>query len=263
MNFQTLKKALCEANKLGKKVEGYITFTQKCRSSFCSVAGRTYVISSDSKAFSMWSLGKPLFGTTLDKSDLAAPLDRYMQPHDGHHGWEIEDCGLVVYELIATFEHKISVLGTYSSHEAAFHAMRDSFIQTVGGAKDICDYFGKNNSHGEFSANFAWANDVGPEHKNCNWQIVPFLNNGLTLVPVQQVLDNAEAEAHDREWKELKQKLLETVSVKDDYGAILSFLGTDTPIPSDMGALSLALDEAEQQMPEDVFQQFYLQYCFF
>lgn len=261
MNFQTLKKALCEANKLGKKVEGYITFTQKYRSSFCSVAGRTYVISSDSKAFSMWSLGKPLFGTTLDKSDLAAPLDRYMQPHDGHLGWEIEDCGLVVYELIATFERKTKVLGVYSSHEEAFRAMRESFERAVGATKGIHVYLSEN--EGEFSPDSAWANDAGPEDGNCDWQIVPFLNNGLTLTPVQQVLDNAEAEAHDREWKELKQKLLETVSVKDDYGAILSFLGTDTPVLSDMNALSLALDEAKQQMSEDVFQQFYLQYCFF
>lgn len=261
MNYRTLKAALCEANKLGKKVEGYITFTQKYHDAFCPVASRTYSISSTSKAFGPWSLGEPLYGTSLDMSDIAAHIGRYMQPHDGHLGWEIEDCGLVVYELIATFEHKISVLGTYSSHEAAFHAMRDSFIRTVGGAKDICDYFGKNNSHGEFSANFAWANDVGPEHKNCNWQIVPFLNNGLTLVPVQQVLDDAAEEKHKRDWKELKEKLLETV--KDGDSDILSFLGTEMPLLNDKDALSRALDEAEQQMPEDVFQQFYLHYCFF
>lgn len=261
MKLKDLTERFAEENRYayGKKMEGYITFSQKSFNTPYPIASRTYIISSNNKMFKPWGLGEALFGSSLDKSDIGVRLDLYMQPHEGHLGWQVEDCGLVVYELIATFERKTSVLGVFSSHEEAYHAMLDSFTQTVNAKNGVHAYLSEN--EGELSPDSAWVNDAGPEGGNCDWKIVSFLNNGFTLTPVQHLLSTSEEETHTLQWKELKEKLLETT--KRGNSDILSFLGSETPVPNDMYELGRVLDEAEQQMPEDVFQRYYLQYCFF
>lgn len=74
-------------------VEGYIVFSQNSFDKEYSELSRTYIVSSDNKAYKPNMFGYSIFGTSLDNTDNCARLDALMKAErGGPNGWEIERC---------------------------------------------------------------------------------------------------------------------------------------------------------------------------
>lgn len=72
---------------------GYVVFTQDSFLEPYSLESRTYVISSNNKAFQANMGGYSIFGSNLDGTDPVIRLDAYMaNEHGGKDGWKIERC---------------------------------------------------------------------------------------------------------------------------------------------------------------------------
>lgn len=72
---------------------GYIVFSEKSFSQPYSEESRTYIVSSDNKAFIPNKGGYSIYGSALDGSDPLVRLERYMAAEKGgSDGWEIERC---------------------------------------------------------------------------------------------------------------------------------------------------------------------------
>lgn len=88
------------------------------------VRSRTYVISSNNKAFQPDQGGYSIFGSCLDGTDQGVRLERYMQAeHGGETGWVVEDCCLAAYLLSKTCERDIGRPRLCYSLDAARDAM--------------------------------------------------------------------------------------------------------------------------------------------
>jgi len=91
----------------GKHVEGYIVFSQDSFTLPYSEESRTYVVSSDNKAFQANMSGYSIFGSCLDGTDPCVRLEAYMSNEKGgKDGWKIERCymkepGKEMIEIIA------------------------------------------------------------------------------------------------------------------------------------------------------------------
>ena len=72
-----------------KSVSGYIVFSQDSFDKPYSEQSRTYVVSSDNKAYIAGAGGYSIFGSCLDGSDQNIRLERYMH---GDNAWKIERC---------------------------------------------------------------------------------------------------------------------------------------------------------------------------
>ena len=191
MKYNKLVAEFCRANEERKTIEGYIVFSPDSFEKPYPLQARTYLVSSDNKAFKSGMSGNSIFGSALDGSDNGVRLDLYMKDAGNPDGWVVEDCGLVAYELIGTFERKTEVLGIYPCHKDASHAMRESFMRAVNTPDDIQTYLSEN--EGDFSSDSAWANDAGPEDGNCDWNIVRLFNNGRLLLNESSMNEPKEA----------------------------------------------------------------------
>lgn len=128
MTLQELKALLTEheSSHPATHLTAYITF-----SSFGSDnrndyewAGRTYVISSDNKAFQPDKGGCSILGSCLDGSDPHVSLELQMQDeHGGKDGWTVEDCCIIGYLLIECSELNISDPTLFYTHSGAADAM--------------------------------------------------------------------------------------------------------------------------------------------
>lgn len=94
MTYQELTNRFREAEKLyGKHLTGYIVFSQASFEKPYPVESRTYVVSSDNKAFQPNKGGYSIFANALDGSDNNVRLERYMASElGGTDGWQIERC---------------------------------------------------------------------------------------------------------------------------------------------------------------------------
>lgn len=82
-----------ERNGSGQHLTGYIVFSQDSFKEPYSEAARTYVVSSNNKAFIPGMGGYSVYGSALDGSDPCVRLERYMQDEKGGaEGWKIERC---------------------------------------------------------------------------------------------------------------------------------------------------------------------------
>ena len=82
-----------EEARIGKHAVGYIVFTEDSFTKPYSEESRTYVISSDNKAFIPNMGGYSIFASCLDGTDPCVRLDHYMTAeHGGEDGWKIERC---------------------------------------------------------------------------------------------------------------------------------------------------------------------------
>ena len=85
---------------------------------------RTYLVSSDNKAFQPNKGGYSIFGSCLDGSDQGVRLERYMsEEHGGKDGWVVEDCGIVGYTLIECCDYGISTPKLFCTHSDAVEYM--------------------------------------------------------------------------------------------------------------------------------------------
>lgn len=142
------------------------------------VRSRTYVISSDNKAFQPDKGGYSIFGYCLDGTDQGVRLERYMQAeHGGETGWVAENCCLVAYLLSLTCERDIKLPLFYYNHDAAVDAMlhelcaagnmeydtvRKEYLK--GGFQVEDQIFGA-------GSDFAWLNDCSDGNRD--WSICP------------------------------------------------------------------------------------------
>ena len=82
-----------ESSRTGQHLTGYIVFSQESFKEPFSEEARTYVVSSDNKAFIPGMGGYSIYGSALDGSDPCVRLERYMQAEKGgEDGWKIERC---------------------------------------------------------------------------------------------------------------------------------------------------------------------------
>ena len=81
-------------------VSGCVVITADSFSAPYSEAARTYVISSDNKAYQPNMGGYSVYGSSLDGSDSMVRLERYLAvEHGGKDGWKIERCYMKQNEL--------------------------------------------------------------------------------------------------------------------------------------------------------------------
>lgn len=74
----------------------HIIFTEGSFEIPYSLESRTYIVSSNNKAFMPNMGGYSIFGSSLDGSDTAVRLDAYMaDEHGGKDGWRVDYCVLL------------------------------------------------------------------------------------------------------------------------------------------------------------------------
>ena len=132
MDYKQLKKILCrhERKHPSTHLTAYITFSSfgpqtKRSHSLYSWEGRTYLISSDNKAFQPSKGGYSIFGSCLDKtSDPQIRLDPFMaDEYGGKDGWVVEDCGIASYLLIECSDCTIPTTKLFHSDGDALDRM--------------------------------------------------------------------------------------------------------------------------------------------
>lgn len=96
MTYRELKQRFCKlkCESPHEDLTAHIVFTAD---SFLEEYGhrmcRTYVITSDNKAFRPNMGGYSIFGCSLDGSDIGVRLDQYMaEERGGKNGWKVETC---------------------------------------------------------------------------------------------------------------------------------------------------------------------------
>ena len=79
-----------------KHLLGHIVFSQDSFTKPYSEASRTYVVSSDNKAFIPGMGVYSIYGSSLDGTDMCVRLEGYMAAEKGgKDGWKVERCYLV------------------------------------------------------------------------------------------------------------------------------------------------------------------------
>jgi hypothetical protein len=85
---------------------------------------RTYVISSDNKAFQPGKSGYSIFGRCLDGTDPCLRMEGLMAAErGGKDGWVVEDCGIAGYLLIECSDCNISAPKLFYSYKEALECM--------------------------------------------------------------------------------------------------------------------------------------------
>jgi hypothetical protein len=91
----------------GKHISGYVVFTADSFTEAYSEEARTYLVSSDNKAFRPNMGGYSICGSAIDGSDPVARLEQYMSAEKGgDDGWKVERCyikenGREILDIIA------------------------------------------------------------------------------------------------------------------------------------------------------------------
>jgi hypothetical protein len=100
MTYPELKNYFRAAERNRQHLTGYIVFSPASFTQEYSLESRTYMVSSDNKAFQSRMGGYSIFATSLDGSDPCVRLEQYMSAeHGGKNGWQIERCYMMADEL--------------------------------------------------------------------------------------------------------------------------------------------------------------------
>lgn len=107
MDYKDLKKLFCdhENGSPNTHLTGYITFSSFGPDNHKTYnwKSRTYVVSSDNKAFQPNMGGYSIFGSCLDGTDCYIRLEEYMAAErGGKNGWIVEECCITGYLLLGT-----------------------------------------------------------------------------------------------------------------------------------------------------------------
>lgn len=143
MEYKELHKIFCEHERSMPEghLTAYITFSSDSFGADTNYSEweRTYIVSSNNKAFQPGKGGYSIFGSCLDgKSDPCLRLDRYMaEEHGGENGWIVEDCCLVGW-MVSTFQawrdypEELKEQQLYYSHTGALDAMMQKLCEKGG-----------------------------------------------------------------------------------------------------------------------------------
>ncbi len=100
MTYQKLREYFRAAERHNQHLTGYIVFSPASFDKEYSLEARTYVVSSDNKAFQPNMGGYSIFASALDGTDPCVRLERYMaSERGGPNGWQIERCYMTPEEL--------------------------------------------------------------------------------------------------------------------------------------------------------------------
>lgn len=101
MTYKELKNYFIEYNKTHNRVnnpiKGVIVFREdNWPDNNYSLESRSYVVSSDNKAFIASMGGYSIYGSSLDGSDKGVRLEQYMEEeYAGKGGWKVDYCYLI------------------------------------------------------------------------------------------------------------------------------------------------------------------------
>lgn len=100
LTYQEMRNYFRAAERAGQHLTGYIVFSQASFDREYSLESRTYVVTSDNKAYRPNMGGYSIFASALDDSDPCVRLDYYMaDEHGGADGWKIERCYMETDEI--------------------------------------------------------------------------------------------------------------------------------------------------------------------
>lgn len=93
LTYAEFKNRMIEHNKTEQQpIYGVIVFREDTFSKVYPLDSRSYVVSSDNKAFGDYS-GYSIFGSSMDGSDMFIRLDCYIAEEcDNGKGWEVDYC---------------------------------------------------------------------------------------------------------------------------------------------------------------------------
>lgn len=101
MSYSELKDKFRTAERNGQHMQGYVVFTEDSFDKKYPLEARTYVVSSDNKAYRPNMGGYSIYGSSLDGTDSHVRLEAYMSDEKGgKDGWKIERCYTKEREMI-------------------------------------------------------------------------------------------------------------------------------------------------------------------
>lgn len=93
MTYRKMKEYFRAEERQNQHLTGFIVFSPASFEQEYTLESRTYVVSSDNKAFQPNMGGYSIFAASLDGSDSGVRLEQYMaSEHGGTDGWQIERC---------------------------------------------------------------------------------------------------------------------------------------------------------------------------
>lgn len=100
MTYQKMQAYFRAAERQHQHLTGFIVFSPASFTKEYSLESRTYVVSSNNKAYQPNMGGYSIYASSLDGSDPCVRLERYMaSEHGGKDGWQIERCYMTSDEL--------------------------------------------------------------------------------------------------------------------------------------------------------------------
>lgn len=100
MTYRTMKNYFRAAERANQHLTGYIVMSPASFEQEYSLESRTYVVSSDNKAYQPNKGGYSIFAVALDGSDAGVRLEQYMSVEfGGTGGWQIERCYMMSDEV--------------------------------------------------------------------------------------------------------------------------------------------------------------------
>lgn len=182
MEYKTLRKILCNAAASGKIVEAFVTFTAASLGFDEKEAEltRTFIFTSQEKAFNPDADDYSIFGDSLDCSSKSIRLESHMKDEKGGpDGWDIQNCGIVKYMLTSVYDRNMCVMGYYDTEEEASHAMWKDMAETVGCKPDeLAAYIDAHGNDCSFDTSSAWLNKDG----DSDWNVIPIFMDGEGIV---------------------------------------------------------------------------------
>ena len=149
---------------------------------------RTYLVSSNNKAYQSGRLGYSIFGTCLNGKDLCVLLDAYMRRPKG---WVPGACCLLFYQLQGVNERDILLPEIYPTHRQAQEAMLETMCRW-GNLEytEVLSSYQANRGHiegdqFEASKDSAWLNACPTG--NWDWVIQPIRIYDFTQIEVGQL----------------------------------------------------------------------------
>lgn len=100
MTYADMKNYFRTAERAGQHLTGCIVFSPASFTKEYSEDSRTYVLSSDNKAFQPNMGGYSIYASAVDGSDNNVRLEQYMaSEYGGKYGWQIERCYMTADEF--------------------------------------------------------------------------------------------------------------------------------------------------------------------
>ena len=96
MTYKEMKMLFCKSEEDGKHITGVIVFSNDSWDREYPLESRSYIVSSDNKAFKPNMCGYSIWGSSIDGTDSGVRLEAYMRDERGGiDGWKVDYCYLL------------------------------------------------------------------------------------------------------------------------------------------------------------------------